>query len=172
MSALAEAWACDASNVTWLVDRLEEHGLVVRQAVDHRPAGQDRGADPARHRGPRPLRAAFTDPPPDLDGLELADLEALCVVLRKTGVSAHQFEHLIAAWATTPGPPRLRTGSAARRLHASGLMLGACAPTAMVLGAAAPAGLTSGRLGETARRQLFARLQTPHDSPPTGISSR
>jgi DNA-binding MarR family transcriptional regulator len=31
MRALAEEWACDASNVTWLVDRLEERGLVRRR---------------------------------------------------------------------------------------------------------------------------------------------
>src|SRR5476649_2121382 len=32
MSSLAGAWKCDASNVTWLVDRLEEHGLAERRA--------------------------------------------------------------------------------------------------------------------------------------------
>ncbi len=32
MSALAGSWKCDASNVTWLVDRLEEHGLAERCA--------------------------------------------------------------------------------------------------------------------------------------------
>src|SRR5215831_783222 len=31
MRALADAWKCDASNVTWLVDRLEEHGLAERR---------------------------------------------------------------------------------------------------------------------------------------------
>ncbi len=113
MGALAEAWACDASNVTWLVDRLEEQGMVVRQAstTDRRaktvvltPLGIE-----ARDR----IRAAFSDPPPDLDGLGLADLEALCVVLRKTGVSAHQFEHLMRGLGPRPrdlpgfgpGPP-------------------------------------------------------------------
>lgn len=32
MRSLAEAWHCDASNVTWLVDRLEERGLVRRES--------------------------------------------------------------------------------------------------------------------------------------------
>ena len=38
MSSLAGAWKCDASNVTWLVDRLEEHGLAERRphATDRR----------------------------------------------------------------------------------------------------------------------------------------
>ncbi len=31
MGGLAEIWNCDASNVTWLVDRLEERGYVERQ---------------------------------------------------------------------------------------------------------------------------------------------
>ena len=31
MGALAQAWDCDASNVTWIVDRLEERGLVERR---------------------------------------------------------------------------------------------------------------------------------------------
>ena len=31
MRALAEAWHCDASNVTWLVDQLESRHLVERQ---------------------------------------------------------------------------------------------------------------------------------------------
>jgi DNA-binding MarR family transcriptional regulator len=33
MRALAEKWRCDASNVTWLVDRLEERGLVAREQL-------------------------------------------------------------------------------------------------------------------------------------------
>jgi DNA-binding MarR family transcriptional regulator len=31
MRTLADAWKCDASNVTWLVDRLEERGLAERR---------------------------------------------------------------------------------------------------------------------------------------------
>ncbi len=32
MHALARTWRCDASTVTWIVDRLEKRGLVERQA--------------------------------------------------------------------------------------------------------------------------------------------
>jgi DNA-binding MarR family transcriptional regulator len=32
MRAMAEEWRCDASNVTWMVDRLEAHGYVERQS--------------------------------------------------------------------------------------------------------------------------------------------
>jgi len=31
MRALARAWNCDASNATWMVDRLENRGLVERR---------------------------------------------------------------------------------------------------------------------------------------------
>ena len=31
MRSLARAWACDASNVTWMIDRLEQRGLVERR---------------------------------------------------------------------------------------------------------------------------------------------
>ena len=34
MRDLAEAWRCDASNVTWQVDRLEERGFVERRSVE------------------------------------------------------------------------------------------------------------------------------------------
>src|SRR5438876_1460944 len=33
MGSLAAAWSCDASNATWMVDRLEQRGLVERRAV-------------------------------------------------------------------------------------------------------------------------------------------
>ena len=33
MRALAQEWGCDPSNATWLVDRLENHGLVARETV-------------------------------------------------------------------------------------------------------------------------------------------
>jgi DNA-binding MarR family transcriptional regulator len=33
MGSLAQTWQCDASNATWMVDRLEERGLVERRGV-------------------------------------------------------------------------------------------------------------------------------------------
>ena len=35
MSTLADALACDASNVTGIVDKLESRGLITRQGADH-----------------------------------------------------------------------------------------------------------------------------------------
>jgi DNA-binding MarR family transcriptional regulator len=77
MGTLAEEWTCDASNATWMVDRLEERGLAERRSspTDRRvklvvltPLG-------------RKTRAAIMDgmyePPPELLRLDRADLEAL-----------------------------------------------------------------------------------------------
>jgi DNA-binding MarR family transcriptional regulator len=35
MRSLAKEWACDASNATWIVDRLEKMGLAERRTVSH-----------------------------------------------------------------------------------------------------------------------------------------
>ena len=83
MGALAEAWACDASNATWMVDRLEQRGLVERRmlpsdrrvkAVVLTAAGATTKAD---------LQARLAQPPPDLLALGRADLEALRGALAK-----------------------------------------------------------------------------------------
>ena len=77
MSDLADAWSCDASNATFIVDRLEERGLAERRTVaaDRRVklvVLTDRGA---AIRG-RVLQRFF-EPPPELLELSRADLEAL-----------------------------------------------------------------------------------------------
>ncbi|MDP9844968.1 MarR family winged helix-turn-helix transcriptional regulator [Streptosporangium lutulentum] len=77
MRALAGMWRCDASTVTWIVDRLEKQGLVERQAhqTDRRvkvvvlsPRGKQ-----LRTR----LLDDFYQPPAILSELSGADLEAL-----------------------------------------------------------------------------------------------
>src|ERR671934_2171732 len=35
MRSLAEEWECDASNATWIVDRLESFGLAERRTIPH-----------------------------------------------------------------------------------------------------------------------------------------
>ncbi len=77
MHSLAESWACDASNATWMIDRLEQRGLVERQTVvaDRRvkmvvltPLGVKTKAE---------LLQGLYEPPPELLELDRADLEAL-----------------------------------------------------------------------------------------------
>jgi DNA-binding MarR family transcriptional regulator len=77
MRSLAEAWGCDASNVTWMIDRLEQRGLAERRSVqvDRRvkqvvltPLGVKTKAD---------LLEGVYQPPPELLELDRADLDAL-----------------------------------------------------------------------------------------------
>jgi DNA-binding MarR family transcriptional regulator len=77
MRDLAEAWSCDASNATFIVDRLEERTLAERRTVpsDRRlklVVLTDRGAE-IRSR----VLERFFQPPPELLELTRADLEAL-----------------------------------------------------------------------------------------------
>jgi len=77
MRALADEWECDASNATWIVDRLEKLGLAERRTVPHdrrvklvvlTARGVKMKAD---------LMADFLTPPPELLDLDQRDLEAL-----------------------------------------------------------------------------------------------
>ena len=77
MRSLAEQWECDASNATWIVDRLERSGLAER-----RPLAEDRRvklvvltAKGARVRSE--LLEEHHTPPADLLALSERELEAL-----------------------------------------------------------------------------------------------
>jgi DNA-binding MarR family transcriptional regulator len=77
MRALADEWGCDASNATWIVDRLERLGLAER-----RPDPSDRRVKLVvlTDRGARTkaeLLAEFYTPPSALQKLDRAELETL-----------------------------------------------------------------------------------------------
>jgi DNA-binding MarR family transcriptional regulator len=83
MGALAEEWRCDASNVTWLVDRLEEQGLAER--VPH-PTDRRIRTVALTRKGQRlraQVEAKLFEAPDALRALKPADLDALCRILRK-----------------------------------------------------------------------------------------
>jgi DNA-binding MarR family transcriptional regulator len=77
MRELADEWACDASNATWIVDRLEERGLAQRQTVpgDRRVKSVVLTKRGAKTRD-QVLEAMF-EPPPQLLELDREDLRAL-----------------------------------------------------------------------------------------------
>jgi DNA-binding MarR family transcriptional regulator len=77
MRELAEAWGCDASNATFIVDRLEERTLAERRTIptDRRVKLVVLTSQGAEVRG-RVLERFF-EPPPELLSLNRADLEAL-----------------------------------------------------------------------------------------------
>ena len=83
MSTLAGAWKCDASNVTWLVDRLEEAGLAER-----RPHPTDRRVRTVAltRKGVRvraQIEAKLHEAPDFMRKLSERDLESLCRILDK-----------------------------------------------------------------------------------------
>jgi DNA-binding MarR family transcriptional regulator len=83
MGALAEAWQCDASNVTWLIDRLEEQGLAERvpHATDRRvrTVALTRKGQKLRAQ----IQARFFEPPEAFRALSAQDAQTLCRILRK-----------------------------------------------------------------------------------------
>jgi DNA-binding MarR family transcriptional regulator len=83
MRSLADAWQCDPSNATWIVDRLEKLGLAERRAVagDRRVRSVVLTAKGDQTRAE--LLEEFRQPPPDLAALDREDLDSLLRVLRK-----------------------------------------------------------------------------------------
>src|SRR6266851_3085053 len=83
MRTLAEEWACDPSNATWLVDRLEHQGLARRIAKD----GDRRVKAVVLTAKGRRIRADLLEsqytPPRDLVALPQRDLEALSAAASK-----------------------------------------------------------------------------------------
>jgi DNA-binding MarR family transcriptional regulator len=83
MRALAQAWACDASNATWIIDRLVVRGLAERR---ERPGDRrvklvvltDAGAKTLKQ-----LRKAMYEPPIEVRSLPVETLEALKSALAK-----------------------------------------------------------------------------------------
>ena len=83
MGTLAREWCCDASNATWVVDRLERLGYAER-----RPSATDRRAKLVvlTSRGGKAkseILEEFRAPPPAFLALQRGDLEALETILQK-----------------------------------------------------------------------------------------
>jgi DNA-binding MarR family transcriptional regulator len=83
MGSLATEWLCDASNATWIVDRLEKHGLAER-----RPSPGDRRVKmvvltAAGEKLRAEVMTEMHKPPAALYDLDREDLEALRGVGRK-----------------------------------------------------------------------------------------
>jgi DNA-binding MarR family transcriptional regulator len=83
MRTLADAWKCDASNVTWLVDRLEEHGLAERRA---HPTDRRVRTVALTRKGTRvraQIEGKLFEAPASMRKLSAHDLETLSKILRK-----------------------------------------------------------------------------------------
>jgi DNA-binding MarR family transcriptional regulator len=83
MRCVANALACHASNITGIVDRLEE-----RQLVERRPSPHDRRVKELvlTARGARvraKLLERLAEPPAPIAKLSATDQQALCAILRR-----------------------------------------------------------------------------------------
>jgi len=87
MGALADRWLCDASNATWIVDRLEERGLAERRADPSDRRVKLVVLTQAGVEARRRLMDLMFEPPPELLTLDRADLEALRDALAKLPIS-------------------------------------------------------------------------------------
>jgi len=81
MRSLADAWECDPSNATWIVDRLEKLGLAERRLVPNDRRVKLVALTAKGQRTRNDLLREFHQPPPDLAALDREDLEHLRRVL-------------------------------------------------------------------------------------------
>ena len=83
MRSLADSWGCDASNVTWLVDRLEERGLVERRTLPTDRRVRTVVLTPAGVAMKATIEQVWSEPPPQLERLSVEELATLAEILRK-----------------------------------------------------------------------------------------
>lgn len=86
MHSLAEEWGCDASNATWMVDRLERRGFAERRALPSDRRVKLVVLTPSGAQAKNELFEGMMAPPADLLELSRADLEALMTALEKVPV--------------------------------------------------------------------------------------
>ena len=83
MGNLAEALHCDSSNVTGIVDRLEERGLVRREAAEGDRRVKMLVLTKKGERLRREISSRFAEAPPQLAALPRRDQKALRDILRR-----------------------------------------------------------------------------------------
>jgi len=83
MGTLAESLHCDASNATWLVDRLEERDLVERGTVPTDRRVKTVVLTPLGAKTRAAVLERLHEPPPELLALDREDLEELRAALAK-----------------------------------------------------------------------------------------
>jgi DNA-binding MarR family transcriptional regulator len=83
MSELAEALHCDNSNVTGIVDRLEDRGLVERRSATHDRRVKMLVVTPKGAEVREQLAVRLDEAPPPLAALPLEDQRALRDIMRR-----------------------------------------------------------------------------------------
>jgi DNA-binding MarR family transcriptional regulator len=91
MRSLADEWGCDASNATWIIDRLEQEGFAERRS---KPGDRRVKLVMLTDRGAKTLLRAVDKMwqlPPELLELSRKELESLRKVLLKLPASSRPF---------------------------------------------------------------------------------
>lgn len=83
MGALAQSFSCDASTMTWLVDRLEERGLVERGGLEGDRRVKTVALTPNGVRIKAELEERLYEPPRVMLGFDPSRLEAVRDVLQE-----------------------------------------------------------------------------------------
>ncbi|MDY7227489.1 MarR family winged helix-turn-helix transcriptional regulator [Hyalangium rubrum] len=110
MSVLADYLACDASNVTGLVDRLEARGLVERRSAEHDRRVKLLALTEAGWELRQRLIARLSQPPEAITGLAPADLRALRDVMLRAVRNLETRRAEARAAPTPPPAPAQREG--------------------------------------------------------------
>jgi DNA-binding MarR family transcriptional regulator len=83
MRSLADEWECDASNATWIVDRLERSGLAERRTVPHDRRIKQVVLTARGVKTKAELMEEFLTPPAELLDMDQNDLKILQRALEK-----------------------------------------------------------------------------------------
>jgi DNA-binding MarR family transcriptional regulator len=83
MSELARLLACDNSNVTGIIDRLEERGLAERRNAAHDRRVKLVALTPEGKRLKQGVEARMAEPPPPIEALSRQDQRSLRDILRR-----------------------------------------------------------------------------------------
>jgi DNA-binding MarR family transcriptional regulator len=81
IGSLARAWACDPSNATFIIRRLEKAGLAERRTMPGDGRVKLVALTARGEKVRKELLAEFREPPPELLGLAFSDLESLAKIL-------------------------------------------------------------------------------------------
>lgn len=115
MGSLAGEWGCDASNATWIIDRLERLGYAER-----RPSPTDRRArlvvlTPSGAKAKAEILAEFRTPPATFLRLNESELETLAAVLEKVSPEVRSESSNAGERHATRAADRPAPGARARR---------------------------------------------------------
>jgi DNA-binding MarR family transcriptional regulator len=88
MGTLAQSFACDASTMTWLVDRLEDKGLVERKGLKNDRRVKTVALTPEGVKMKEELESRMYEPPEFILDLDRAVLESLHEVLGNLATAA------------------------------------------------------------------------------------